>query len=428
MTPAARVACAIEILESVTSTNRPADRVVSDEMRRRRFMGSKDRHAVGDQIYRVLRHRSRYDWWLKTARMPLSCRGWVVADMAAYAPDMIRGVFSGVRFGPSPLNPHEQRLVEAIELHGLEPKEMPQTVLLEVPDWAAAPLQASLGERIGEELEAMLRPAPLDLRVNTLVADRDAAAAALAEEGLTTKPTPLSPIGLRMFQRKPLGQIAAFWEGMVEVQDEGSQILAALVDAKPGMHVVDMCAGAGGKSLAIAAMMENRGRVTALDIYENKVERARERLRRAGVQNTRCRVVEGTRDRWYKRHTDEFDRVLVDAPCSGTGTWRRNPDARWGRGGVDLAELMEIQDRLLHRAASIVKPGGRLIYGTCSLLNLENEDRVAAFIESHPEFSVTPVSEILQQPLEGCGEFLKLSPARHNTDGFFGAVLTRKDA
>ena len=428
MTPAARVACAIEILEAVVNSNRPADRVVSDEMRRRRFMGSKDRHAVGDQIYRALRHRSRFDWWLKTARMPLNCRGWIVADMAAYAPDMIRGVFSGVRFGPNPLNPHEQRLVEAIELHGLEPKEMPQTVLLEVPDWAAGPLQTSLGNRIGEELEAMLRSAPMDLRVNTLVTDREAAAAALAEEGLTTKPTPLSPLGLRMFQRKPLGQINAFRAGMVEVQDEGSQILAALVDPEAGMHVVDMCAGAGGKALAIAAKMENKGRVTALDIYETKVERARERLRRAGVQNTRCRVVEGTRDRWYKRHTDEFDRVLVDAPCSGTGTWRRNPDARWGRGGIDLPELIEIQDRLLHRAASIVKPGGRLIYGTCSLLNLENEDRVSAFVEAHPEFSVTPVSEILEQPLEGCEEFLKLSPARHNTDGFFGAVLTRKDA
>ena len=427
MTPAARVACAIEILDAVVNNKRPADRVVSDEMRRRRFMGSKDRHAVSEQIYRVLRHRSRFEWWLKTAKMPQTSRGWVVADMAAYAPDMIRGVFSGVRFGPRPLTPHEERLVEAIELHGLEPKEMPRTVLLEVPDWATAPLLESLGERIGEELSAMLKSAPMDLRVNTLVTDRAAAAAALAEEGLTTEPTPLSPLGLRMFQRKPLGQVAAFRDGMVEIQDEGSQLLAALVDAAPGMHVVDMCAGAGGKTLAIAAQMQNRGRVTALDIHEIKVERARERFRRAGIQNTRARVVEGTRDRWYKRHTDEFDRVLVDAPCSGTGTWRRNPDARWGRGGVDLAELVDLQDRLLHRAASIVKPGGRLIYGTCSLLNLENEGRIEAFLQAHPDFSILPVAEIWEQPPEGCDQFLKLSPARHNTDGFFGAIVVRQD-
>ena len=425
MTPAARVACAIEILESVISTQRPADRVVSDGMRQRRYMGSKDRHAVGDQIYRVLRHRSRYDWWLKTARLPMQPRGWVVADVAAYEPDMLRGVFSGVRFGPTPLNPHEQRLVEAIDLHGLEPKEMPRTVLLEVPDWAAAPLQSSLGDSIVEELMAMLRSAPMDLRVNTLVTNRDAAAAALAEEGLTTAPTPLSPLGLRLWQRKPLGQVGPFRDGMVEVQDEGSQLLATLVQAEAGMHVVDMCAGAGGKTLALGAQMGNRGRLTALDIHEAKLERARERLRRAGIQNTRCRMIEGTRDRWFKRHTDEFDRVLVDAPCSGTGTWRRNPDARWGRAGVNLEELVTIQNQLLHRAASIVKPGGRLIYGTCSLLNLENEDRVADFIKKHPQFSVKPVSEIME--LEGCEQFLKLSPARHNTDGFFGAVLVRAD-
>lgn len=427
MTPAARVACAIEILDSVVRSERPADRIVSDGMRKRRYMGSKDRHAVADQIFRVLRHRSRYDWWLKTAKLPEDSRGWVVADVAAYAPDTARGVFSGGRFGPAPLNPREERLVEAIELHGLEPKEMPRTVLLEVPDWAAAPLQESLGDRIEAELGAMLHAAPMDLRVNTLITDRNAAAAALADEGLTTEPTPHSPLGLRLWQRKPLGQIPAFRDGLVEVQDEGSQLLAAAVDAKPGMHVVDMCAGAGGKTLAIAAQMENRGRLTALDIHENKVERARERLRRAGIQNTRCRVVEGTRDRWFKRHTDEFDRVLVDAPCSGTGTWRRNPDARWGRGGTDLEELTDLQDRLLHRAASIVKPGGRLIYGTCSLLNLENEDRMAKFVDEHPDFSVLPVREVLECELEGCEQFLKLSPARHGTDGFFGAVLVRKD-
>ena len=187
-----------------------------------------------------------------------------------------------------------------------------------------------------------------------------------------------------------------------------------------------MCAGAGGKTLALGAQMQNRGRLTALDINEFKIDRARDRLKRAGIQNTRCRVIEGTRDRWFKRHKDEFDRVLVDAPCSGTGTWRRNPDARWGRAGVNLEELTAMQDQLLHRAASIVKPGGRLIYGTCSLLNMENEDRIDAFVEAHPEFSVMPVSSFVA--LDGCEKFLKLSPAKHETDGFFGAVLVRADA
>ena len=426
MTPAARVACAIEILSSVLNTTKPADRVVSDEMRRRRYMGSKDRHVVADQIFRVLRHRSRYDWWLKTAKLPLDARGWVVADVAAYAPDTVRHVFSTARFAAEPLNPYERRLVEAIELHTLTPKEMPKTVLLEVPDWAVKPLQDSLGDDIHTELQAMLRPAPMDLRVNTLVTSRDEASAQLADEGLMTMPTPHSPLGLRLWQRRPLNTVSAFRKGGIEIQDEGSQLLAAIVDADAGMHVVDMCAGAGGKTLALGAQMQNRGRLTALDINEFKIDRARDRLKRAGIQNTRCRVIEGTRDRWFKRHTDEFDRVLVDAPCSGTGTWRRNPDARWGRAGVNLEELTAMQDQLLHRAASIVKPGGRLIYGTCSLLNMENEDRIDAFVEAHPEFSVMPVSSFVA--LDGCEKFLKLSPAKHETDGFFGAVLVRADA
>jgi 16S rRNA (cytosine967-C5)-methyltransferase len=426
MTPAARVACAIELLDAVLGTQRPADRVVSDEMRRRRYMGSKDRNAVGDQVYRALRHRARYDWWLKVAKLPLDARGWIVADVAAHAPDTVSNVFSGGRFGPEPLNPYEQRLVEAIELHSLQPKEMPQSVLLEVPDWAVKPLQDALGDSIHEELTAMLRSAPMDLRANTLKTDRDGATAALAEEGLTTALTPHSPIGMRVWQRKPLGGFAAFREGLVEVQDEGSQILSSLVAAEAGMHVVDLCAGAGGKTLAISAQMGNKGRITACDIYPAKLERAKERFRRAGVQNARARAIEGTRDRWFKRHTDEFDRVLVDAPCSGTGTWRRNPDARWGRTAVDLEELTALQDQILHRAASIVKPGGRLIYGTCSLLNCENEERVAALIERHPDFSIMSVKEIVD--LEGCDPFLKLSPARHGTDGFFGAILVRAES
>ena len=423
MTPAARTACAIEILENVVTSHRPADRVVSDSMRQRRYMGSKDRQAVSDQVFRVLRHRARYDWWLKTAQLPETPRGWVIIDVAAHAPEMMRTLFSGGRFGPEPLTPHERRLVEAIELHSLEPKEMPRSVVLEVPEWAAEPLQRSLGDRIEDELSAMLDSAPMDLRVNTLLATRPEAQAALAEEGVMTEPTPHSPMGLRVWRRKPLGTLEVFREGLVEVQDEGSQLLATLVDAKAGMHVVDMCAGAGGKTLAIAAQMDNKGRITALDIHGHKLERARERLRRAGIQNARCRLIEGTRDRWFKRHKDEYDRVMVDAPCSGTGTWRRNPDARWGRLGVDLEELTALQDQLLHRAASIVKPGGRLIYGTCSLLDVENEHRVAAFIEKHPEFSLLHAAQIV--PVEGCGEFLQLSPARHGTDGFFGAVLIR---
>lgn len=425
MTPAARVATSIEILTAIASSNLPADRVVSSQLRFRRYMGSRDRNVVANQVFRVLRHRSRYDWWLAQAKLPPMPRGWVIIDQAVHAPSIFNSSFTGGRYGARPLNAAEAQLALAVINHGLTPEQMPWHVRLEVPEWAAAELQRSLGDRLEEELSAMLEQAPLDLRANTLMIGRDAALATLAEEGILGRPTRHSPYGIRVEGRPPLGTVQAFRQGLVEVQDEGSQLLAMLVDARAGMHVLDLCAGAGGKSLALAAMMENRGRISACDIYESKLERARERMRRAGVQNSRCRVITGTSDAWLKRHKWDFDRVLVDAPCSGTGTWRRNPDARWASQGTNLDEITVIQQSLLHRGSSMVRPGGRVIYGTCSILMRENEDIIAKFLEEHPDFFLIPASEVL--PEIATGDFMKLSPAQHDTDGFFGAVLQRKD-
>ena len=425
MTPAARVATSIEILTAVASSDLPADRVVSNQLRFRRFMGSRDRNVVANQVFRVLRHRSRYDWWLAQAKLPPMPRGWVIIDQAVHAPSLFNSSFTGGRYGARPLNAAEAQLALAVINHGLMPKEMPWHIRLEVPEWAAAELERSLGDRVEEELAAMLDQAPLDLRANTLMIERGAAMAALAEEGILSRPPRHSPLGIRVEGRPPLGAVQAFRKGLVEVQDEGSQLLSQLVDAHAGMHVLDLCAGAGGKSLALAAMMDNRGRISACDIYEHKLERARERMRRAGVQNSRCRLITGTSDPWLKRHKWDFDRVLVDAPCSGTGTWRRNPDARWGSKGTNLDEITAIQTSLLHRGSSLVKPGGRVIYGTCSILMRENDDVIAQFLEEHDDFFVVPASDIL--PDVATGDFMKLTPAQHDTDGFFGAVLQRKD-
>lgn len=425
MTPAARVATSIEILNAIVSSNQPADRVVSNQLRMRRFMGSRDRNVVANQVFRVLRHRSRYDWWLAQAKLPPMPRGWVIIDQAVHAPTLFNSSFTGGRYGARPLNAAEAQLALAVINHGLTPPDMPWHVRLEVPEWAAAELERSLGDRVEAELAAMLEQAPLDLRVNTLLIERDAALAALAEEGILGRPTSLSPYGIRVEGRPPLGTVQAFRQGLVEVQDEGSQLLSMLVDAQAGMHVLDLCAGAGGKSLALAAMMNNRGRISACDIYEHKLERARERMRRAGVQNSRCRLITGTSDPWLKRHKWDFDRVLVDAPCSGTGTWRRNPHARWSSMGTDLGEITAIQHALLHRGSSLVRPGGRVIYGTCSILMRENEDVIAAFLQDHPDFFVVPAAEVLPDLVSG--EFMKLTPAQHNTDGFFGAVLQRRE-
>ena len=303
---------------------------------------------------------------------------------------------------------------------------MPKAVRLEIPDWLHPHLVARFGTAVLAELEALLRPAPLDLRVNLLKATRAEAQAALAAEGLPATPTRFSPWGLRLDGRRPITAGPAFRSGLVEIQDEGSQLVAALVDAHPGQRICDYCAGAGGKTLALAATMENRGHLLACDTAAARLDNAARRLRRAGVGNVERHLLEPG-DKWAKRRTGGFDRVLVDAPCTGTGTWRRNPDARQRLSADDLAELLHRQTAILDAAAPLVRTQGRLVYATCSLLDAENEGQVTRFLARHPGFSLVPLARAW--PLQGrppCeGDFLSLTPARHGTDGFFAAVLER---
>jgi 16S rRNA (cytosine967-C5)-methyltransferase len=285
-------------------------------------------------------------------------------------------------------------------------------------------------------MAALNLPAPLDLRVNRLKADRDTAQRALAAEGIRAEPTPWSPLGLRITHRVPLAGTAAFKDGLVEVQDEGSQLAAPLADARPGMRVVDFCAGAGGKTLALAAQMENRGKLVACDTASWRLERAGIRLRRAGVSNVERRPLSSERDPWVKRHAPKgkeggFDRVFVDAPCLGIGSWRRNPDGKWRMTPNDLAELLVRQRDILASAARLVKPGGRLVYATCSLLREENEDQAEAFLAASPDFVLYPVgrawAETLNDRCPGGEDYLRLTPARHGTDGFFVALFERRE-
>jgi len=246
-------------------------------------------------------------------------------------------------------------------------------------------------------------------------------------------PTTLAPTGLRVPARAPLGASAAFREGLVEVQDEGSQLVALLVDARAGMRVCDFCAGAGGKTLALAATMANKGKIVACDTIEKRLAASLARLRRAGAFNVETRVLASERDPWVKRHRDGFDRVLVDAPCTGTGTWRRNPDARWTLTPTDLDELVAKQARILDSAARLVKPGGRLVYATCSLLPPENEEQVESFAARHEEFAPLPASELWRatiggEPPPGIAAHALLAPHRHGTDGFFIAAFERRAA
>jgi 16S rRNA (cytosine967-C5)-methyltransferase len=429
VTPAARLQAAIALLEAIEAAPaRPADALANDFFRERRFIGSGDRRAVSDRVWRVLRSRRRLTWWVpkETPRLlvaaSLLTEGWTLSGVAES--------FSGDRFAPTGLERNEYNALRRVEGQALDHPEMPEPVRFEIPDWLHPRLQARFGDDLATEMAALSEPAPLDLRVNILKGTQEDARAALAAEGWEARPTPLSPWGLRIDNRRLVTTGPAFQSGLVEIQDEGSQVIAVLTDARPGMRVVDWCAGAGGKTLALAAMMANRGQIVACDVSASRLEGAVRRLRRAGVNNVERHLVEPG-DKWAKRRAGAFDRVLVDAPCTGTGTWRRNPDARHRLTEQDLLELARKQSSILDTARTLVRVGGRLVYATCSLLEEENEGQVSAFLIRHPEFVLVPLAQAwalegVARPGDALSEMLLLTPARHGTDGFFAAVLERR--
>lgn len=437
MTPAARLAAAIELLAAIEAAPRkPADAVANGFFRERRYIGSGDRKAVSERAWAVIRARRRLAWWLERVGLPANPRMKVAAHLllTGWSLEGVAQGFSGGQFGPTHLSQAERAALAGLETHTLDhPSAMPLAVLLEVPDWIVPHLEARFGAALVAEMAAMGEPAPLDLRVNVLKGSREEAIAALAAEGIAAAPTRLSPWGLLVEGRRPVTSGPAFQSGLVEIQDEGSQVLAALVDARAGMRVADYCAGAGGKTLAMAMAMGNAGHIVACDVSAPRLDGAVRRLRRAGVHNVERHLIEPG-SKWAKRRAGSFDRVLVDAPCTGTGTWRRNPDARARLGERDLTELTAKQAAILAAAARLVRKGGVLVYATCSVLMQENENQVDAFLAANPDFALVPLETAWQQAeaLAGdapCpGPYLRLTPLGHGTDGFFGAVLRRSAA
>ncbi len=435
MTPGARLQAVIDVLDTLGASDRPADAIVSAYFRQRRFIGAKDRTAIAEGVYAILRREARLRWWLERCGHAATPRALVIAHaLVAESTTVValRAHFSGGRHAPAPLDTGEVRVLESLATHTLEHPDMPEAVRLECPDWAEAALRAALPIGFAAELRALQAPAPLDLRVNTLKTSLTEAIAALHRDGILAEPTPWSPVGLRVAERRAVAATQAFRDGWIEIQDEGSQLVALVTDARPGHHVVDFCAGAGGKTLALAASMANRGRVIACDVLGRRLERAGERLRRAGVHNVSTRPLSHERDPWVKRHKAQFDRVLVDAPCTGVGTWRRNPDARWRRFGPGLEELTGLQAQIMESVSRLVKPGGRLVYATCSLLPAENQDRIAAFLTEHKDFQLLPMATVWADavgttlPFLDTPNTLMVTPHRHGTDGFFAAVLERR--
>jgi 16S rRNA (cytosine967-C5)-methyltransferase len=435
VTPGARVAATIELLDEIVSrSDRPADLVANAFFRARRFIGGGDRRAVSERVWGILRRHGQLRWWLERAGIPVSARAIVLADlMLVEDMEAVDRLFDGGRYRPVPLSEGEGNALRRLSGHTLSHPEQPDWVRLNVQEWVAPHFREAYGEAWGREIAALDTPPPVDLRVNRLKATVAEARAALAHEGIETEPMRYAPDGLRLKRRLSVVAGEAFQGGLVEIQDEGSQLVAALVDARPGLQVIDYCAGAGGKTLAIAAGMDNKGRVVAMDVLESRLDRSAQRLRRAGAHNVERRALGPDSRKWLKRQAGAFDRVLVDAPCTGTGTWRRNPDGRWTLTPTDLEELVPKQAAILDAASRLVRPGGGLVYATCSVLPAENERQIEAFLESHPEFEAVPVAQVWQEALGSAppaevagGPYLRLSPLRHGTDGFFAACLRRK--
>ena len=429
MTPAARLNAAIELLTAVENAGRrPGDAVANDYFRDRRYIGSGDRRAVSERVWTILRSRRRLNWWLERVHLRPGPRLYVAASLLleGWVLTGVKQSFSGGQYAPSPLGGEESAALIKLEGHTLIHPQMPDGIAIEAPDWLVPSLIARFGDKLREEMAAMDAPATLDLRVNLLRGTREDAIAALALETIEAEPTPISPWGLRVEGRRTVTTGPAFQSGLVEIQDEGSQLVALLADARPEMRVVDWCAGAGGKTLALAMTMQNRGHIVACDVHDKRLEGAVRRLRRAGVHNVERHLIE-VGDKWAKRRAATFDRVLIDAPCTGTGTWRRNPDARTRLQPTDLSELVEKQHTILATAAKLAKPGGRVIYATCSILREENELQIERFLAENAGYRVLPVPEIWPGPT-ACpvqGPYLTLTPRLHNTDGFFTAVLER---
>ena len=437
MTPAARVSAAIEALADIIARRRPAADALKDWGLAHRFAGSGDRAAIASLTYDALRRRASSAHLMGDDSPRAIVLGMLAGERAMSAEAIARLCDAG-RFAPAPLSEHEQAALANPSL-----SDAPAHVAGDYPEWLDPHLARVFGEARAQEGAALAARAALDMRVNTLKVAFEEAQAGLADVGAA--PTPWSPLGLRIplaadAKGPALKSEPAFLRGWVEIQDEGSQLAALLAAAQPGEQVVDLCAGAGGKTLALAAAMDNRGQLFAADGDKRRLAPIYERLERAGVRNTQVRTPRPGQDTQVGALADvtgTIDLVLVDAPCSGSGAWRRNPDAKWRMRPNALAQRIREQSEVLERAAALVRPGGRIAYVTCSLLEEENGAQVRAFVGRHPHFAVVPPASIVRTLGERGAALLQsalvndagllLTPRRTGTDGFFIAVLTRRD-
>jgi 16S rRNA (cytosine967-C5)-methyltransferase len=432
MTPGARLSAAIDVLADIEARRRPAADALKDWGLAHRFAGSGDRAAIGGLVFDALRRRQSAAWLMDEATPRAILFGALKLERGMSA-DAIRKLADGGRFAPTPPTDAEIKALASGRL-----ADAPAHVRGDYPEWLDEKLAAVFGEDRAAEGAALSSRAPVDLRVNTLKGDRAAAARALAH--LHATPTPWSPFGLRIAlsaeaKSPPIQAEPAFIDGLVEVQDEGSQLAAILAAPRPGDAVVDLCAGGGGKTLALAALTENRGRIIATDSDIRRLAPIHARLARAGATNVEVRTPRGDAP-LLDDVAGQVDLVLIDAPCTGIGAWRRNPDAKWRVRPGALEQRIKNQDEVLARAAALVRPGGRIAYITCSLLVEENGERVRALLDAHRDFALLPAAETVRALPARADDFavaalvtaegLLMTPRRTGTDGFFVAVMSRR--
>ena len=407
---------AVQVLGSVLSFRQPADGVLSRHFREHRRLGQRDRAFIAEGVYGVVR---RLRWLRRLAGHHATPRQLLLTWL-------VRGEGMSLRRLHEVLKPPEREWLAEIRSRLITDETLGERC--DMPDWLVERLLPTFGEAGLLSLARSLnRPAPLDLRINPLRADRTSVREALAADGLLADECRYSPLALRLGQKPALARHPLFVEGKIEVQDEGSQLLAMLVAPRRGELVVDFCAGAGGKTLHLGALMKNTGRLYAYDVSERRLARLKPRLSRAGLSNVHPVVIAGENDARIKRLAGKADRVLVDAPCSGLGTLRRNPDLKWRNTPQSIAELVDKQAAILAAAARLPKPGGRLIYATCSLLREENDAIVDAFLAENPAYRERSAEDLLKEQgvAIDCDTRLRLQPDRHECDGFFAAVLER---
>jgi 16S rRNA (cytosine967-C5)-methyltransferase len=419
MHPNALLELATDLLHKVLQFDSPADRVVSDFFRTNRALGQRERHTLAETTYTVLRQRLLYQHLAQSGKGEMERRLAILAWQGNEG--FLRAALS---------EPEQQWLAQ---VQAIDRSALPEKLRHNLPEWLADTLKAALGDEFWPLVESLNASAPLDLRVNTFKAKREDVAKALADARIDAQPTPYSPWGLRVQGKPALNKLEVFTRGEVEVQDEGSQLLSLLTDPKRGEMVVDFCAGAGGKTLALGAAMRNTGRLYAFDTSGHRLAALKPRLARSGLSNVYPAQIAHERDERIKRLAGKIDRVLVDAPCSGLGTLRRNPDLKWRQSPESIEELRVKQAAILAGAARLVKPGGRLVYATCSVLEQENEAIVTEFTAAQgKDFKPLPVAELLEKAHVADagslvrGDCLRLWPHRHGTDGFFAAAWERR--